>query len=442
MPDQSLEILLKIESDLAALKKTVAGLDEVKTAAVKSGGAHQEAAKHVAKHESGHRELHKAMHLVSQQSPILGLALKMIFSPMGGLIMGVVLAVELFKKALEDAKKKAEEFDKIGAEVWKANQEGAREAAKTTDDYTKKLKDAADGIDKISDKYERQKTLLIELQKQHKALMESMGLKSDDLAAEQQLHQLKINELSEEQKRHPEDKAAEARRNLQTAQSAVSSVELAKRENELNPLDKSMGELRQASHLRDFALKFGAAGRPDALAHEYDMTVAEDKIKKFKDNEKLIADYNNELSKLKEASAKATEAELKHTEKVRKLTEEVETGGKVLGIHKTSAFQQTKLPEVQDALSFAEDAAHKFSGGGKLSSEEEQVMRMVAQVIAKQSVSTKIAAQMFMKASANQDIQASFTEKLLIAMEAMADRLAPFEKRLKNLEGKIRPNGY
>jgi len=133
MPDETVDILLRTQGDTAGAEKVTGAVDETTAATRRSVPAQEEAGKAAEKHGSAHRELHRLMHQVTEESPILGLAMRAVFSPLGAIIMGVVMAIQYYKTAIEDAKKKAEEMGKKASESFGDMKESMHDAHDETE---------------------------------------------------------------------------------------------------------------------------------------------------------------------------------------------------------------------------------------------------------------------------------------------------------------------
>jgi hypothetical protein len=120
MPDESLEILIKTAADTSGATQAAASLGKTAEAAKglqvtfdKAKGATEELtdkSKKLAPTQDettksaqgmgeAHRELHRLMHQVTEESPILGLAMRAAFSPVGAAIMAASLAIRFAAQA-------------------------------------------------------------------------------------------------------------------------------------------------------------------------------------------------------------------------------------------------------------------------------------------------------------------------------------------------------
>lgn len=462
MPDQTLELLIKIQSEVAELKATIAGMDELKDKTKGSVSVNEEATRAVGKHAEGHRELHKLLHAVAHQSPITGLALRAAFSPIGALIMTGVVALQFFHHWQEENKKQAEELFKALNEVWEASKKGAEEAAKVADDYAKKLKDVAESHDKLAEKYEREKTLLAATVKAHKELLDAMekeeianAQKSGDKEKEEEIKkryealkqtydltvkqmelQAKINELDELKKQHPEDAAVEARTRLKEKLELSGSMAGLESQNKLEDRAKLADAVKKAdAQAAQWAEKWGVP--IDQAPRTTEQTKAKTALDVFDARQNVVDNYNKDLEKLREEVSKTTEKETKHGEAVRKLTQEVETQTKVFHTEKSSAFAQANTGAGTTALSGADAAAHKFAQGGKLSAAEEALMITVASVAAGTSLGSAAAAKLLIAAEKDQNAQVKAMERLLTIAEKTEKDRTPLLKRLAILEDKV-----
>src|SRR5215472_4273147 len=74
------EFKIKITGDASgvavAAQKTGEALGQVSKETEKAGNAAKEASKQSEHHAEAHREMHKAMHLITEESPLMGAALR------------------------------------------------------------------------------------------------------------------------------------------------------------------------------------------------------------------------------------------------------------------------------------------------------------------------------------------------------------------------------
>jgi hypothetical protein len=116
-------------ADVAGGTQAAASLDKTTEAAKKAGGATEDLADQTkklapAQEETtksarglgeAHREMHRLMHQVTEQSPVLGLAMKAAFSPIGAAVMAAGIALRFAAEAEAESLRKAmETAERVG----------------------------------------------------------------------------------------------------------------------------------------------------------------------------------------------------------------------------------------------------------------------------------------------------------------------------------------
>jgi hypothetical protein len=126
--DDSLDLLVRIKGDAAGATVAKDALKDVTKETEKSGDANKEHAKSFLHAESSARGFHQLLHKITEESPLLGSALRMAISPVGGAFMAAAYALNAYKKASEEAAKAAIATAEKNAEPL-ADMKGAAEAA-------------------------------------------------------------------------------------------------------------------------------------------------------------------------------------------------------------------------------------------------------------------------------------------------------------------------
>jgi hypothetical protein len=116
MADQSLEILIKIQSELAQLQQTVQGLNEAKQATQRGTEANKEHGKSFVQLAEHSRGFHRLLHSITEESPVMGLALHAAFSGPGAAIAGLILLLHQMKSADKESEKAANEAAESASE--------------------------------------------------------------------------------------------------------------------------------------------------------------------------------------------------------------------------------------------------------------------------------------------------------------------------------------
>lgn len=103
MPDEQLDILIRSTADNTGFDQAAAG-----QAKLTEGSKDNE--EQTIKLGNAHRDLHKAMHMVTEQSPLLGAAVRAALNPIGAAIGGALI---IFKQVNDHIKEMIDLFDKL-----------------------------------------------------------------------------------------------------------------------------------------------------------------------------------------------------------------------------------------------------------------------------------------------------------------------------------------
>jgi hypothetical protein len=132
--DDTLDILIRLGSDTTGGQQVLGTIKETTEATKKGHQANEENEKGVLSLGHAHRELHQLMHRVTEQSPLMGLAMRAAMSPQGAAIMAVVAAFHELNKAEEESGAKAKEASEANASSYGTMEEPIRNAIKAAQD--------------------------------------------------------------------------------------------------------------------------------------------------------------------------------------------------------------------------------------------------------------------------------------------------------------------
>ena len=171
MPDQSLDILIRLLAETHGAEKVQDALNGVKTEAKAGGTALDETGKTAEKSflhaESGGRAFHRLLHSISAESPVLGVALRLALDPTVGTLFALMGAMHAVKSAMAESaaavkgfgEEMAKPFGETKEELFNVQQAVAAssEGFKTWEDKLKShtanavanLKSVYDALDKI-----------------------------------------------------------------------------------------------------------------------------------------------------------------------------------------------------------------------------------------------------------------------------------------------------
>ncbi|MFO1487840.1 MAG: hypothetical protein U1F65_05120 [Verrucomicrobiota bacterium] len=112
--DKTLELLIKTVADTAGIQLTEDQFEKLKVSVGKATEGLKDGTQEVEKHTISHRALHKAIHAVTEENPLLGLALQAALNPANALIAVILAGFHKLKQEIEELN---EEMDKLGAEA-------------------------------------------------------------------------------------------------------------------------------------------------------------------------------------------------------------------------------------------------------------------------------------------------------------------------------------
>ena len=101
--DREFRIKITTVADASGAKATGKALEDVSEGVKKGTEENKEHGKSFLHAESSGRAFHKLMHEISNTSPELGMALRLALSPVGGLLMGAVMAFQKLKQVEEES---------------------------------------------------------------------------------------------------------------------------------------------------------------------------------------------------------------------------------------------------------------------------------------------------------------------------------------------------
>jgi hypothetical protein len=107
--DKEYRIRIVTVADSSGAKAVADGMSDAAKAAQKGTDANEEHHKSFIHMESSGRLVHSVLHQITEQSPLMGEALRLAISPQGAALFGVVLALRAFQSANEEAMKEAAE---------------------------------------------------------------------------------------------------------------------------------------------------------------------------------------------------------------------------------------------------------------------------------------------------------------------------------------------
>jgi hypothetical protein len=196
MPDESLEILVKMSADTSGGKEVRKDLDQTKEKAGESHGAAGAAAE---KHETHIRGLHKIFHSLNEVVPGLGVAMQAAFSPIGAVVSIALMALRLFHEKMkefnEECRKAAEEAAKPLTNRLEEQRETVARSAEGMERLRERLADAGRQEETVKDLTERT-TAAFRAQEQAATALND-ALKANELAGLAQQHARGL--VSEEQ---------------------------------------------------------------------------------------------------------------------------------------------------------------------------------------------------------------------------------------------------
>jgi hypothetical protein len=159
MPDESLDVLVKLTADTSGAKQAVGALGDVKkeagAAGKAEGQAHDEAGEAAEKHHRHLHRLHKIFHALNEVVPGLGIAAQAAFTPAGAAISVVVMGLKLLHEKMKEINEEFERLEEEAARPATHRMEALRdrvvEVAKGMAELHAKLEEAAKGEQKLSD---------------------------------------------------------------------------------------------------------------------------------------------------------------------------------------------------------------------------------------------------------------------------------------------------
>jgi hypothetical protein len=171
------------------------------------GQTAQETKEHTLKLGEAHREMHKLMHLASEEAPILGVAMRSAFSPIGAALMGAIAVFRYFNSTIEESKKKAEElaesFSRSIGDMRSALEEARAQVAMNKQEYEAYVVSTQTHNDALMASYQAQ----IEGLEQERKTVEEVG----KAELERVRHRVETDQTLSPEKRERELAALEAR---------------------------------------------------------------------------------------------------------------------------------------------------------------------------------------------------------------------------------------
>ena len=181
MADREYRIKIITVADNAGASAAASGLRDVTNAAGDSGKAQEKAGEAAEGHhksllhaESGAKQLHQTLHLLTEQAPLLGLAMEAAITPVGAALAAAAVAFHTISKNLEELNKQLDEM--------------ADSAAKPLTNIHESVKRATASIKEMNQEYSE----FIRNSKEAAGLSKE-GLDSDSQALEAQSEQLREN---------------------------------------------------------------------------------------------------------------------------------------------------------------------------------------------------------------------------------------------------------
>jgi hypothetical protein len=184
--DQSLDIVIKTLADKHGAEEVRRALDGITDATKQSTVVTEAHGKAVHELESQHRLLHTAMHKLTEESPLLGVALRSALSPTSAVIIGMVTAFSYLTKAQKEAEKAAKEMAAALTKSLEDSQESANKATATIAGLSKSFDDWLAGLSQkmpsATAQLDKQLTVLNSMKDAYAALAKLQGVSPEKLA--------------------------------------------------------------------------------------------------------------------------------------------------------------------------------------------------------------------------------------------------------------------
>ena len=162
--DREYRVRIRIESDSAAAGEAAGALDRVGTSTRKVGEETKEHGKQYLHAEGAGRSFHRVLHSISEESPIMGMALRMALSPVPGLMMAAAWGMHSLIKAEKDAAQAAhdaaEEMSHGMGNVRDAAQQAAEDIATHNRDFEDWLVNLHKGTEDVKNALDEEITKL------------------------------------------------------------------------------------------------------------------------------------------------------------------------------------------------------------------------------------------------------------------------------------------
>jgi hypothetical protein len=177
MPDDSVEILVKMAADTSGGKEARKELDGVKGATEETGKATERANTHL-------QGMHKLFHALNEVVPGLGVAMQAAFSPIGAAISLALMALRLFHEKMkefnEECRKAAEEAAKPLTNRLEQQRETVTRSAEGLEHLRERLADAARS--EVSLRESMEKTISAFKEQAQEAESLALAMKENELA--------------------------------------------------------------------------------------------------------------------------------------------------------------------------------------------------------------------------------------------------------------------
>lgn len=194
MPDDTVDILVRIRSDVAEGRQAAQSVNEFKEGTKKG-------AEEVEVFNTHGREMHRLIHEVGHVAPEAGLLLRAAFHPANIGMAAMVIVVQQLIEAIKEYRKHLEEAAKAQAEltvaVWEGQRDAAVEATKAATDYTEALAKIATNVDALKERESDEMAVLNATIEARKKLAEAAGDKTHVEAIDAQGERQKLEQLRE-----------------------------------------------------------------------------------------------------------------------------------------------------------------------------------------------------------------------------------------------------